>query len=1242
MNNNIKTSVATKNKNTKVREKHARRSHKNSKRNGKIRNKRKKFVKKKDILPSAPDLPKQAVQHSEVIAIEEKPPQVPKNKQKRKDRKSRIGPGKPAGLKTSLGVVNIKEYCTAGCKGMLSTMFAHKRFNFSQNKSVHPHRCCAFARTWGRKIGIDYLNKESSTLQVNGGQDQLPILDVGLSIALAGRKNIHSCECGTDGYTMMKLQNVARSHPNAELIGPVTRSGDAWTFCRCNAKVCKHTQYMSALFVHSIYYNTPAEVAEIIHNSVGKMGFSVHHTFPEQSGEYYKYDEDCELKYRVSFEKDEVYCHVRGNSRDAYVHPTGRWMNTLLQYTYKRCDICNGPCSQMTSFFHSNSIKTWTLVWKTVIIENTNQTTGVYFTLLPDCGGEDERKKPPDCYNVYKNPQNKMDEEVNKYMRIKAKKESFYKNTWFGKNHYGLDYGTQVVKIPKQVLAKAYKFQLGKDINEKNRRSLVADITRNMTSKELGVATETINMLHCTEAIANIVTEWCISQKRAEDHFITHKKIYEIRQYNKSFDITKTRMSKQWLVSVCVSLILFSALLLVPLIPWAQVMKIFPEAWQTGIPQKIIPWVAILIFLILFSRATMIVFNWSKIPYLVFFTLFGTAKADNGLEHCSPYLWIALLILLLLVLVLRWLKRRIKLDPYHDWREYKATVSRTRESYPINCRVPELDGFKEFDSRIDLKHYPMSPKAVFKIKSLVPRKDKKIGSYLVGVCFDTAMPVLFQANQHNAEIGIKSRSLLEVPEADPLRWDLLDKLMVSETTGIYSNYATSWRPRCDICYEWNGRTVKQPESFTYEMYRARFPKPKRLKMDMIKDRISRREVGPKDFTWPCFLKKEKIMQITKDVYEPLRPRVIHGEPPVCKVIAGPWMLDYSYALKTRWGPRNWIWYCSGYTSEDFSVRMTETINKLGGLGNVLFIGTDFSKYEITQGEECLSREHKWYKKLNLSRFLMVYSYTFYKLYFRCRERAKEYLLSIMFSIWWTRKSGASDTSSGNSKNTGDCIAGFFKWLGVKGSTRLDVLGDDNSTVTNIRRLELALLKKKKTLVDLIPMLTDWCTGLGYKVKIIVTRKIVETEFLSLRFYPVGDRFIVGKKPGRCLVKIGHMMAKLGYDGGKMKALFKGVLISYRATSYHVPFLRIYIKAILNKLRDIDADFSSVSEYDLKGPDIYDPTPETYAAFESFYGIGFHEELQFQRDLEEHLNVYGFPSIMNSHYVDILYAKDHSI
>jgi hypothetical protein len=214
------------------------------------------------------------------------------------------------------------------------------------------------------------------------------------------------------------------------------------------------------------------------------------------------------------------------------------------------------------------------------------------------------------------------------------------------------------------------------------------------------------------------------------------------------------------------------------------------------------------------------------------------------------------------------------------------------------------------------------------------------------------------------------------------------------------------------------------------------------------------------------------------------------------------------------------------------------------------------------------------------------------------------------------------------------MGSFWKAHGLKPFVRMAILGDDNFSIVS----RTHVLRVFGSIEAMRVALVAWATDLGYKLKVGVTDNVVKAEFLSSRYYPVGNGHAIGKKPGRVLAKIGYQLFTQGRQPAEYLRNLKGTLISYVPSSNHVPFLRVYIREMLRHLSSYDALLDAEAKHRQQG-ELYEADETTWAAFEAVYGFGPGDEQVFADELKQHIARFGLTSVMVSHHVAELFRID---
>lgn len=541
----------------------------------------------------------------------------------------------------------------------------------------------------------------------------------------------------------------------------------------------------------------------------------------------------------------------------------------------------------------------------------------------------------------------------------------------------------------------------------------------------------------------------------------------------------------------------------------------------------------------------------------------------------------------------RWNERRF----IKRLKQVIRTERRTTEF--VRDVVTEPFSLTDIETNVDPDKYPQNSQAKLKLEwRYAPRKRRGNGVTAVGTVFTFLMPAVFSTSRHNLHVGVLTRATIRPP--DRVTGDFwkepLSLPMVSD--GLP-------KPLC-IQFTIRGITKcwKRP---TMKVYLSRFPAPKRKRFVETLRKLECGDYHRKNFVYNCFIKREKQLLYSLVEYEPTRPRVITGASWPAKAFTGLWFYSYGIALKFAWNPVSWfktthggysLWYCSGYTTPVFNAWADHWIGHFGGLNKVTFLYSDFSKFDVTQAEQCINRETEWYKTLGIIRDLGKKA----KWVLDMKRNGMVYGDEISYSTPGGRKSGDNDTSSGNTVTTGTTISYVLNTLGLSFASA--VLGDDNITV--LPRLDH----------DIGPLIIKMMSTMGLTVKVRQTNKIMEAEFLSCKFYPTENGFKLGKKPARCCAKLGWMLTKAGRKHADYLPLFKGTLRSYFATAMHVPFLRVYIQEWYKKLNNVSLENSPDNKWIIgHGEDvIFHADSLTWKHFTDFYQVDESQEEEFRRQL----------------------------
>lgn len=948
------------------------------------------------------------------------------------------------------------------------------------------------------------------------------ILDVGTSIDMKkyGKRVIHGCENSKDVRLVSKLQNWPVKFRTKS--DEVTTKG--FRFCTCDAAECKHHLSSFATFFHSIYYNSPAKVAEILNNTIQKRGVALVHKFDESIGELYNVSGTAEAVYRT--QGNTVVMHARGNNH-SYSHNRTSWIHDGY------------------AFHAIVDTRKVTLTW-TIDHLPCGQSFIVHFNLLD---GHKEFSHVPNTEFAHLKEQ---------LTTLIAKKVV----TVIGDQFQWSTYNGDVV-IPHKVLWKGLRYSYGTSQNSTVKKKL-SNIMMTAVKNEKLTEPEKFKISLALPVVVQSLLE--LSRAALRPPTITEKLSMSWNNYLLTetwSSVLMNAMKKHKIMVILISIILITCL-------W-----IFKSAYT---------YIACVLVVLYLSKVgltkTLII---GILLLLVFIPL---VKPDDSARNL--------------------IKRKMLYDSLvYDRITLEECISLEGEPFTI----PKIRCWK--NDIIELN----KDVRVKKVET-IPNKLEQDSSVVVGPVFSTVYPGTYSSDQINVEKSLYYRVQVKNPEPEKGFWSKIAQNFEKEHMMIWWDGEFRWKGK--------GEFVELVEFATYEDFVKRFPKTKRDRINKAKEMVENGEISKVHFNFTGFVKQEKGNIMGKDEFEPQKPRMIYGIDWFTKAIAGLWFLNYTKVVKALFSINSFIWYVSGATTDNFSLWYNQTSQLLGS--SITYLVSDFSRFDITQGIEIIKNNTRRYRQAGFmdlpwaKHILHALEHT--KLY--CRGLIATYLGGI--------KSGSMDTSVANTTTVAILFGSFFqRFKGYLENVRIATLGDDNFTMINTEWL----IKTFKTAELMKEQLSVWILRAGLIVKMRITREIMEAEFLSMRFYPVKDGFAVGKKPGRTMVRCGHLM-KRNHTEEEFKGLLKATLISYLPTSNHVPFLRKYVKIVLEHLKDVKEvkpDFEYEDKYILGNLSV--ANEETWVSFHEVYGLTQEDEEKFGEKLEACINKLGLACYLDCHSVDTL-------
>jgi len=1100
---------------------------------------------------------------------------------------------------------------------VLVTMYPGYDLVFLSNGVRHSHPCLAMSRYIAeREIVQSYSHLFSR---------RHPLLDVGLSLRNISDSRIHGCECSTSVRALSRLNNIARELRRRKTKYKFTTSvskklpGDrCYTYCTHNAMVCDCVEPGAALFTHSIYYNNPFDVAVILNRTQNKIGFAIYHQFVGDKGVFFEDDTGVEARWVRN--NGLITMKVHGNDWN-YEHPAVDWLDQP-----------------------EHKVKIGTEFFILVVTKIQSETTGVVrmcqLELLPFVGTRLTRTQYEVHDELFKVEE--IDPEVAHFL------PSGIVNTTFSRGLRAIQHVESGNAFPVKMATNLERYMFNKEISPATWLACLTRAQALATPTLYKEMNSSISNQSIVDSLPYVVT-YVLMKKLASTERMSHalhpRFAGEVARHNA---LIKGNYP-YWAVRLNML-----ALLIISIVGITLLIRFTPLRDAIGIFWDLIPTVAVpqlhhvsnYFVTMLFAVVGVSLFAYLG-KYAVCSLFHVGYSISNGaspieLDFSVPF---AMFVSFLLIfwLLLHLFKRKKRSQKYEIWDIWKRSYLE-RESILVEtpCRNEAL---KSFNTVINPDDYPMRAKTKFKVIEMLD-KSHTDSVRPVGIVFSNAVPFVHSSSQWNYEVAFKTRVLCEVPEPKCGAWEyhayLVDGLLplVHGPTG--PEPIRTYNPlvfcQCD--------TWEEP---SYHDWLSRFPPQKRVKINDWRKRILEGDWNFKDLYYKAFTKREKLIGIIAGVFIGQRPRVVQGCSMLEKVATGLWFYQYGKAMKFVWHIYNPIWVASGAITDEFNEWFRYHVQRLGGVENCVFIGTDFSKYDVTQGKECKAREHEWYRQLG---FVSHIGEDLGRAILKARHKLVVFGCGCRSTYEDCRQSGSNDTTVGNNKTTGEAIAGCYHAHRVFGdSYACAVSGDDNYTI---------MTRKAWSQIGERNMI-GYVSALGFSLKIQSSTNPTVVEFISCRFFPVGTAtfndddmvshkrdiigidsevvYAIGKKPGRVLSKMGWMLSKPNRSDNVWLQLFMGSLLSYDATGSHVPFLRVYLDVCLKHCTKygiipiIDADI----KHRLRGTVKYVVTEATWDCFYEVYGLTIEDENAFRIELER--AVKDLPYMLVSPVLQTLYDVD---
>lgn len=1128
----------------------------------------------------------------------------------------------PKCVKPPKQAYEVKNACTSYEENELQTRYPHVDFSFTEVRQAHPHILLNVGRRIGELQAINHLKPYTSKL--------FPILDVGFSTRNR-RKTVHGCESTAGIASTVKFERAYNRFPQNRISDDRVHDGSAWTYCNCDAETCPHGEFGCAMFIHSIYYNTADKVCRILHRTRSKRGVAIFHPFTNNgtqltTGHYglkedtagrttKHYAESCFRRTKT----DNIVMYCNGNT-DTYVHPNVDWLTIKRRHAIE----INGQY--------------YVLDWNLTQVDRTGEILFADFILIKAQAPIGDWNRPNDDLSL-------ADENLKGIIdRLKVIKipggqiiePSRHWFTWRSK--------IGKVEVPMAMLTHARRFLVGKKLDDKVMASLSCELRGKAKPKLYPEVSEKVGlseagMTSAIYTVMKVAMEMNMDDSAALTNFYSFRNFIQVKKHNARVSFAAWQLILiRILLGISAISILF--LILVPIVRSLVLAIADDTSFTRFLGNSVVsilmysvvgPAIGILLFIAVFSYGfTSNATNTTGIP------------DPSGPSNLIVYITTACVIVLsyfMFKLFYKWLRHNYW--RYNSWDEFKRNVTILRKTTHSEGPVRKNDPLRSQETWTDPEQFPTRDKAWIKVtKNMLHVKKPTPAVMPIGVIFSYCAPLVYSTSQWNLYVALKTRSVLKVKPAEPGMWKKCYALMHTHL-GTFKGlkYPEPYTRNVEYTYRNVNyeRCFPAPEYFTWKKYVNRFPnKGKRANIERAAVRLTSGMVDPRQWVANAFVKREKQNLITYDDFKPQRPRTIQGACEYIKPAGGLWFLAHSKALGMSWNVKNWIWYCSGFDVSAYNFWISHHIDRLGGIGNVFFLWSDYSKYDLTQGK-CEFEEMRIpeYKRLGIERL------RFAKEIIKLMQKTRGYGYGIKYYIEYTQKSGFPDTSSGNSLATGIAVASAFLMMLAEAPlyVALAVLGDDNFSIISYDIFKYCSLSSMK---ELARALEEHQKALGLVPKIGTSMCPFTGEFLSKKFYPVADGYAFGCKPARVLAKIGYMMYKQNVPDEEWMSMFLATLHSYGPTANHVPFLRKYIEVVSEYV--ISLGIKPSDKYDRA--DFYRlcgiksvANDETWEAFTSMYDLTREDESTFEAQLQESLRLHGMPCMVDMPILDKLFEKE---
>lgn len=495
-------------------------------------------------------------------------------------------------------------------------------------------------------------------------------------------------------------------------------------------------------------------------------------------------------------------------------------------------------------------------------------------------------------------------------------------------------------------------------------------------------------------------------------------------------------------------------------------------------------------------------------------------------------------------------------------------INRRKDALNLETRLTILvnQNYNNLNTSTEITHFVKQQLCLYYKSTLGPVHKAMVH---FGLVFSDILPIVHASTIDNEIEGIRTRVLPTFP-FNVVKLCLFIKFYKSHHYRQLSPEPHHPSFHLDI-----------PKEDLFTMWNERFNLRRQQDQFRAQVEIDRNDKLPT--TRKAFVKVERLVGRSRpDYYKFGKPRIIQDVSRRFHSSVGPLIYAYSLYAKEYWNLDYTLVYCSGYTG----LQLGESFSQQDYPCYVL---TDVSSFDASVNSEIIKARNNtlWYKIVeNVNQFMC----------FKSMENPKGFGMKsgLFYSVRGKRCSGDQNTSLDNTDiNFAIHLYAIYQKIGFIPHNQIKIwaLGDD---CVLAGPLWLRDINFKGELAQI---------GFDMKVKIVEDPDLV--DFCSQYFWRVGQKRVLGGKPGRILEKIGFSTSD--------NSTFREVLLTTQYHSYFVPMVHEYINQglkLTTKQRATYVDHSRSSGC------LENPTDETYTQFEKIYGLTKTDVVDFSLRLGE--------------------------